>query len=73
MSTPLDRPPDPQAAPPGRQCGRCREWFPPDPTLHGVALAEWWACAPCRESLLGTKRARTGGKTEYPTSTGDAP
>lgn len=63
MSTPLDRPPDPEAAPPGRQCGRCREWFADDPTLHEVALAEWWACPPCRDSLLGTTRVRSGVET----------
>jgi hypothetical protein len=36
-----------------RQCGRCRQSFPGDPTLHPVALPEWWLCPPCREALLG--------------------
>ena len=36
-----------------RQCGRCRQTFPGDPTLHPVALPEWWLCPRCREALLG--------------------
>ena len=50
-----------EPAPPGdgdegltpRQCGRCRERFPGDPTLHSGALAELWFCPPCRLALLG--------------------
>ena len=53
MSTPMDGSPDPAAATPERQCGRCRRWFPGDATLHPVALAEWWACASCRDTLFG--------------------
>lgn len=45
-----DQPPVPQV------CGRCREAFPGDPTLLPTAIAEWWACDPCRELLFG----RTG-------------
>lgn len=37
-----------------RQCGRCREMFPGDATLHPTALPEWWLCPPCRLALLGT-------------------
>jgi hypothetical protein len=38
-----------------RQCGRCREWFDGDPTLHPVALPAWWLCPPCRAALLGAR------------------
>lgn len=41
-----------------RQCGRCRAMFPGDPTLHPIALAEWWLCPPCRITLLGTRARR---------------
>jgi hypothetical protein len=36
-----------------RQCGRCRQLFEGDPTLHPTALPEWWACPPCRTALFG--------------------
>jgi len=36
-----------------RRCGRCREWFEGDPTLHPTALPAWWLCAICRVALLG--------------------
>jgi hypothetical protein len=36
-----------------RQCGRCRLSFPTDPTLHPVALREWWLCPSCYDTLLG--------------------
>ena len=36
-----------------RQCGRCREMFEGDPSLHPTAIPEWWLCGPCRSSLLG--------------------
>jgi hypothetical protein len=36
-----------------RQCGRCRKSFPADPTLHAVALREWWLCPSCHDTLLG--------------------
>ena len=36
-----------------RQCGRCREWFPGDPSLHPTAIPDWWLCPPCRVALLG--------------------
>ena len=39
-----------------RQCGRCRQLFDGDPTLHAHAIAEWWACPPCRLALLGPER-----------------
>ena len=41
---------------PARQCGRCRELFDGDPTLHREALAEWWVCTECRGALFGTSR-----------------
>lgn len=34
-----------------RQCGRCRELFEGDPTLPPTAIAEWWACEPCRARM----------------------
>lgn len=40
---------DPQLA--QRQCGRCRQLFDGDPTLHPAAIAEWWACDACRARL----------------------
>jgi hypothetical protein len=44
----LAGPPTPQT------CGRCRVSFAGDPTLpQGLDLG-WWACAPCRELLLGS-------------------
>ena len=42
-----------------RLCGRCRQAFPGDPTLHPVARREWWVCAPCGEALLGRTEARS--------------
>ena len=55
---PADRPtPDePVWAPRDRQCARCRQFFPADPAPETAALEEWWACPPCRESLLGAHR-----------------
>ena len=38
-----------------RQCGRCRQLFEGDPTLHPDALPEWWLCPTCRTALLGVK------------------
>ena len=35
-----------------RQCGRCRESFPGDPTLPVGALQEWWLCPPCHAALF---------------------
>jgi len=46
-----------------RQCGRCRKLFAGDPTLHPVALPEWWLCLPCRLALLGD-RPRPPGDTD---------
>ena len=40
---------DPPLAP--RTCGRCRQLFTGDPTLHPAAIAEWWACDDCRARL----------------------
>jgi len=37
-----------------RQCGRCRNSFPPDPTLPFSARRDWWLCPPCYDALLGT-------------------
>ena len=57
-------------------CGRCRELFPGDPTLHPGTQADWWLCAPCRSVLFGrpprprpgpdaaTPRRRAGDKPE---------
>ena len=36
-----------------RQCGRCRELFDGDPSLHARAIAEWWLCDACRAVLFG--------------------
>ena len=47
---------DRSATPAPRQCGRCRWWFDGDPDAHPTAKAEWWACDPCRASLLGVPR-----------------
>ena len=44
-----------------RQCGRCRESFPGDPTLHPVAKPDWWLCPPCREALFGHAESRVAG------------
>ena len=41
-------PPDPL------QCGRCRATFPGDPDLTLGIDPGWWACEPCRETLLGS-------------------
>lgn len=38
---------------PDRVCGRCRRVFDGDPDAHPTAQAGWWACATCREGLLG--------------------
>ena len=35
-----------------RVCGRCRQEFEGDPSLHPGALPEWWLCPPCRLVLL---------------------
>jgi hypothetical protein len=40
-----------------RQCGRCRQSFPGDPTLHAVALPEWWLCPPCHAALFSPARS----------------
>jgi hypothetical protein len=44
-----------------RQCGRCRQSFPGDPTLHPLAKPDWWLCSPCREALFGHTGARVVG------------
>jgi hypothetical protein len=44
-----------------RQCGRCRQSFPGDPTLHPLAKPDWWLCSPCREALFGHTEARVAG------------
>jgi hypothetical protein len=36
-----------------RQCGRCRQSFPADPTLPATAQSEWWLCPVCHDTLLG--------------------
>jgi hypothetical protein len=41
-----------------RQCGRCRQLFDADTTLNAAAIPEWWLCAPCRTSLLGSPLPR---------------
>lgn len=46
------------SAVPDRVCGRCRKVFEGDPDAHPTAQAGWWACATCRESLLGPVVAR---------------
>jgi hypothetical protein len=38
---------------PKRHCGRCRELFDGDPTLHATAIPEWWACPACRVIMFG--------------------
>jgi hypothetical protein len=49
----------PADALPQRQCGRCRQLFEGDPTLHPTAIADWWACADCRIALrIGGSRGR---------------
>ncbi|HVM54509.1 MAG TPA: hypothetical protein VM262_15070 [Acidimicrobiales bacterium] len=40
-----------EAVLPSRICGRCRQLFDGDPSLHPLALAEWWACPACRVAL----------------------
>jgi hypothetical protein len=42
-----------------RQCGRCRQSFPGDPTLHPVAQAEWWTCPTCHDALFSSKTPRS--------------
>ena|SRR5436305_421231 len=49
---------------PPRQCGRCRQMFEGDPTLHQTGLPEWWVCPPCRTALLGPDRTRTTSTAE---------
>lgn len=66
MSTPLDAPSDRAGHTPDRQCGRCRRWFPGDAALHPVALAEWWACPTCRDSLLGKPTLRSVVQSDDP-------
>jgi hypothetical protein len=34
-----------------RRCGRCRQLFDGDPTLHAAAIPDWWLCATCRLAL----------------------
>jgi hypothetical protein len=48
-----------------RQCGRCRLFFPGDPSDDPTTLAEWWACQPCREALFGP--SSTGGEAKEST------
>jgi hypothetical protein len=36
-----------------RQRGRYRQSFPSDPTLHAVALREWWLRPSCHDTLVG--------------------
>lgn len=38
---------------PDRVCGRCRGVFAGDADAHPTAQPGWWACATCREALLG--------------------
>lgn len=44
-----------------QQCGRCRKFFPGDPTLPRDTVAEWWACDSCRLALLGDRPRHPGG------------
>ena len=48
------------AAPPPRQCGRCRLMFDGDPTLYAPARPDWWACPRCRAILFGRHPAPSG-------------
>ena len=43
---------------PARQCGRCRQEFPGDPSLGTSEQQEWWLCPPCREALVGRSGPR---------------
>ena len=52
MSTDLN-----DAGPTVRQCGRCRDSFPLDPTLPVSARLDWWLCPPCHDALLGPQKA----------------
>jgi hypothetical protein len=56
-------------APELRQCGRCRQSFPTDPTLHAVALREWWLCPPCHDTLLGPAGLPTVNRDQPLTTT----
>jgi hypothetical protein len=57
-----------------RQCGRCRQWFDGDPTLHPRAIASWWLCPACHTTLLGDGRHRSAAAatTAAPGGTLDA-
>jgi hypothetical protein len=46
-----------------RRCARCRQLFDGDPTLPTTPIAEWWACPPCRESLLGARDSQAQALT----------
>lgn len=49
-----------------RQCGRCRQLFEGDPTLHPSALPEWWVCPPCRTTLFGQETRTNATATARP-------
>lgn len=47
-----------------RQCGRCRAFFPADPTLYEPGAPAWWLCDGCRDILITPPRfARSNGQT----------
>lgn len=52
---------------PSRRCGRCRELFDGDLTLHPLAQASWWLCPPCREIPLDTRPHPAGAHADTPT------
>ena len=41
-----------------RQCGRCRQFFPGDPTPDPEA-PKWWLCSPCHTAFFGVDDGRT--------------
>ncbi len=47
-----------------RQCGRCRESFADDPTLHKTAGPSFWLCAACLAVLLPGPAVARSGETE---------
>lgn len=46
-----------------RQCGRCLQFFAPDPTLDPAPIEEWWLCETCHDRLMGNNRAPTGAES----------
>jgi hypothetical protein len=47
---------DPVGEPPHHRCGRCRKDFPLERGADPRTASDWWACGPCRATLLPDRR-----------------